>query len=319
MNYPINVTKTVILSVLLVAGLITNIVAMLIISKKKFRKNPINRHLWCLSIIDVITLLGYIPNLFTSENCKQTNYYKAIYKAYIKSNLVYYGKYLTLYILLNLTIDRFMGICKKECYKAVLKYSKSRLLIIWAWVTVSVIPGIMWAKIENLGDVYEARSITRVVETNQIKAYKNYLLWTMLICPSAVLIALSCTITYNVIKVTKHSRYRSVYLRNTLAVLCCNMSFIGVMAICGGLLYGVNYQSDCYSSSHTEATLLIGQGIMISWSIFNMLSFLTICQDYKKASKQMLRKFRLSEGTSLAQVQIAHLVNKWKMNKAYEG
>ena len=319
MNYPAYINKTVVLSMLLIAGLVTNVVAMLIISKTKVKKNPINRHLLCLSIIDIVTLLGYIPNLFTNESCKQPNYYKAIYKAYIKSNLVYYGKYLTLYILLNLTFDRFMGICKISWHKTMLKYSKTRLLCLWTWITISVIPSIYWAKVEILEDGYDARSITRVVETDKIKIYKNYLLWTMLICPSTMLIALSGKITYHVIKVTKHSRHRSVYVRNTLAVLCCNLTFITIMSICGGLLYGVSYQTNCYTDNNTEVTLLIGQGIMLSWSILNMLAFLTICQEYKKASRQMLRKFRFSEGTSLAQVQIAHLVNKWKLNKAYEG
>ena len=213
-----NITKQIVLSILLVIGLGVNIVTMQIISKKKIRKNPINRHLWCLNIIDLITLITYIPSLWLEESCKQTNYYKAFYKAYIKSTIFYYGKFLTLYILLNFTIDRYMGICKKDLHKAMLKYSKTRRILIWILVTISMIPGIIWSKIEIIDNVYEARSISRVPVSDNIRIYKKYILIAMLCLPATALVLISSKITIKVISTTKKLRQRSVYVRNTIAV-----------------------------------------------------------------------------------------------------
>ena len=314
-----NITKQIVLSILLVIGLGVNIVTMRIISKKKLRKNPINRHLWCLNVIDLATLISYIPSLWLEESCKQSEYYKAFYKAYIKSNIIYYGKFLTLYILLNLTIDRYMGICKKDLHRTMLKYSKTRLILIWILVTISMIPAIIYSRIEIIDKIYEARSITRVPVSENIRIYKKYILTVMLCLPAIALVLISSKITIKVIKTTKKLRQRSVYVRNTVAVLLCNISFVGIMMLVGIILYRVNYKSNCYVDNKTEMTLLAGQAIMLSWSIINMLSFMTLCHEYNKSAKEVLRKFRFSEGLSLAQVPIAHLANKWKMNRAYEG
>ena len=138
----------------------------------------------------------------------QNNYYKALYKAYIKSNMVYYSKYITLYILLNLTLDRFMGICKKDWHRVMLKYSKFRLMFIWVLVTVSIIPGIAWGEINLVDGTYEARSISRVKVNPKIRIYKGYILIAMLVLPAIVLMSLSGAITYKVIKTTRNLRHR---------------------------------------------------------------------------------------------------------------
>ena len=126
----LNNVKTIILSILLVIGIISNLISLKIISRRKFRKNPINKYLWCLTIIDILTIVGYMPMLFITESCRQPSYFKAVYKAFVKSNLVYYGKYLTTYILLNLTIDRLLGIVKNTWYKNVIRYSNTRIFVL---------------------------------------------------------------------------------------------------------------------------------------------------------------------------------------------
>ena len=111
MSGPINITKPVALSILLVAGLVTNIVAMLIISNQNFIINPINRHLWCLSMVDIVTLFDMLWKI--------------------------------LYILLSQSFDRYMWICKRDWQGTMFGYSKTRLLIIWIWMSISVMPGII--------------------------------------------------------------------------------------------------------------------------------------------------------------------------------
>ena len=202
-----------------------------------------------------------------------------------------------LYILLSQSFDRYMWICKRDWQGTMFGYSKTRLLIIWIWMSISVMPGIIWANYEHLNDVSGELNIMRVVEARQVGTYKNYLLWTMLICPSAVLIALSGKITYNVVKVTKHSTHRSVHPKNILAIFTCGVALISRITIVGGLLYGISYQTECYKNNNIEATLLMGQGINFSGCMLNMMSFWTICQEYKNASKERLRNFRFWKWT----------------------
>ena len=236
----------------------------------------------------------------------------------MRTTMIYYSRYLTFYLLLNLTVDRFLGIFRPHWYRKLIKCSNIRLSMLWLWITASSVPHMTFGTIERVGDVWEARSISRLPETPLLNMYKTYILVCMLLIPAIALVTFTILITVRIITSTKQSKHRTTYIRNTIAVMIVNVSYIVLMSICGSILYSVQVDyNHCYTDYKRELALLLCEVLLILWSIINVVTFLIICSEYRTETKYILIRMGFRKPITFEPMKLNELRHKWTVNKIY--
>ena len=278
----LNIRSHIILPVMLVISTIANILCLHIVNRKKIKKNSISIHLQYLVAVDLTTNLFYTPQLFYEEGCIQTNLVWAWYKAHLGSAMIYYLRSLTMHLLSSLTADRLMGVACNRIYQKSIRYTKTKLFIIWAYVTAMCLPGLYFGTILKLNEGWLVKSMRNITDNPGLEIYKSILTIIMIIIPSIILITMSVILTIKIYQINKLSRKNHRYRRNACAVLVLNATFIIIISLHMSIKI-IKRQDEhyCYSSIYQEAWLLGTEIMSLTWSVVNVLVFLVICREYK--------------------------------------
>ena len=279
----LSIRSHIVLPVMLIFSTLANILCLNIINRKKLKRNSISIHLKHLVAVDLMTNVFYIPQIFYEEGCLQTYLAWAYYKAYIGSASIYYLRCLTMHLLCSLTADRLMGVTCNNWYQKSVRHTKTRLFIIWTYVSITCIPGLFFGSIVNSNAGWLVKSMRNRTNSEYIENYKTILTIIMIIVPSIILIIMSVSLTYKIYKINNLSKRNNRYKRNALAVLLLNMTFITIMAIHTGIkIMKRQDEHYCYSDLPQEAWLLGTEVMSLMWSIMNILVFLIVCREYKR-------------------------------------
>ena len=279
----LSIRSHIILPVMIVFSTLANILCLNIINRKKLKTNSISIHLKYIVAVDLMTNLFYIPQIFYEEGCLQTHLVWAWYKAYLGSATIYYLRCLTMHLLCSLTADRLMGVACNDWYRKSIKHTKTRLFIIWTYVSIVCIPGLFFGSIVHSNEGWIVKSMRNITNNENVENYKSILTIIMIIIPSIILITMSVILTGKIYKINKLSKRNNRYRRNAVAVLLLNATFIIIMAIHTGIkIMKKQDEHYCYSDIHQEAWLLGTEIMSLMWSIMNILIFLIICREYKR-------------------------------------
>ena len=278
----LSIRSHIILPVMLVISTMANVLCLHIVNRKRIKRNSVSIHLQCLVTVDLITNVVYTPQLLYEEGCVQTNFMWAWYKAHLGSAVIYYLRALTMNLLCSLTADRLMGVACNAMYKKSIRYTKTKLFVIWAYVTAVCLPGMYFGTILKTSEGWLIKSMRNTTDNPHLEIYKSILTAIMIIIPSIVLITMSIILTIKIYKINKISRNRPRYRRNACAVLILNTTFIIIISLHMSIKIikgqDVHY---CYSSIYQEAWLLGTEIFSLLWSVMNVIVFLIICKEYK--------------------------------------
>merc|ERR1712121_580233 len=104
--------------------------------------------------------------------CLQTHLVWAWYKAYLGSAIIYYLRCLTMHLLCSLTADRLMGVACNNLYKKSIRYTKIKLFIIWAYVTIICLPGLFFGSIVSSNEGWLVKSMRNITDNPSLENYK---------------------------------------------------------------------------------------------------------------------------------------------------
>ena len=295
------IRNLVIVPIMIVVGFCTNLACWYIVSRRELKNRPINSHLKAIVMTDLYTAVSYLPLMFNHEGCLQNSVELAVYKAYVRSSLIYYSKFLTLHFLLSLTWERFLGVYSQKWFLWVKRYTTWRLVGIWSWVTICTMPSLFLGSIESEGEEWRATSVFRTDNTG----YKTFVMIALIGIPALALIVLSIATTVGIVKKSAISAQRRRYIKNTIVVLIVNAIYITLVAVYGIImLANKNEQDQCYSDIGKEVALVVTETLTMLWSILNVIIFLVICTEYKLAAKRVLYKFGLSSKPKIRRARL---------------
>ena len=278
----LNIRSNIILPVMLVISTLANSLCLHIVNRKKIRKNSVSKHLQYIVIIDLMTNLFYIPQLFYEEGCVQTSIVWAWYKAHLGSAMIYYLRSLTMHMLCSLTADRLMGVACNSVYQRSIRHTKIKLFSIWVYVTATCLPGLYFGTMIKVNEGWLVKSMRNITDDPGLEIYKSILTIIMIAIPSFILITMSIILTVKIYQINKMSRKNNRYKRNACAVLILNTTFIIIITLHMTIKI-IKGQDEhyCYSSFTREAWLLGTEIMSLMWTVVNVLVFLIICREYK--------------------------------------
>ncbi|CAL4072752.1 unnamed protein product, partial [Meganyctiphanes norvegica] len=286
----LRVRQTVVLPVFIVLGLASNIFCIIVTRRPKLRELNINRYLQCMILSDMCTNFAYFPHiLFYADTCSLRSYAQAFYKAHLRSPPFYYTKFFTTYILVSLSFDRFTIIWYGTVYDKLKNNVTKRLFIIWAWLTISILPsgflGEVWLDSNGL---WHGVSGFRNTKNPWFSLYMNYTFYFMVILPSVFLIFLSIGLVVGFIK-KGLAKSKTRKFRNTIAVLVLNCIYIAIVMTYHIVVYiQPPKMGDCSYDSKRIIMTVLCESLMLVWSIVNTLIFFVISKDYRAEAKAVL-------------------------------
>ena len=260
-----------------------------------------------LAILDICYTLTLIPHMIDTEYCIYRKYAVAFYYAYFGQPLIYYFRHISIYVLVNLSLDRFLAIWCNQIFQKITCYTTTRFIIIWLWITISMIPHILLGDISHQGsDQWVAIRGSRNIKNPGLqKVYKLYMIIAFGVLPSILLISLTIGMIIGILKKTlmsnrlsgNISKKRQCFsiknllanksLTLTFAVLVFNTFYVG--SIIPFILYWNRVEErGCHFKATEEMTKSTFFCILMSWVVLNLWVFFIITTDYRKQLRVVL-------------------------------
>ena len=286
----------IIMPILVALTLLSNTIALSITRKVNPKKNlHVNKYIKLMSITEICYALTLIPTLIDNEFCTYNSYIFAVYQAFLVQPAPYYFRYINNSLLVNLSMDRFLIIWFPHSFESIKRSTNVRLLIIWIWITISMLPHILLGNVlpEETQKKWVATRGYKNINHPWLKIYKSYSLISFVIIPLLLVIFLSIGMIIGIRNKLVNSPIRrsignSPEQKNrqknyTFAVLASNIFYVGCI-IPFALLVG-RYKLEegrCFSNIIQEIIKTIAFCFLMTWVIFNQLLFFMIHRDYRK-------------------------------------
>ncbi|KAK3850424.1 hypothetical protein Pcinc_042873 [Petrolisthes cinctipes] len=110
------VTYRRVLPFLVTLGLVTNLVALVVLCRPSLRHTKVNGYLIVLTVCDFFVCVSYIPVITTITGCVHYSYTDALYFAHFGWTLVGVFQTIGIYTILWLSLDRFMAVWMYDLY-----------------------------------------------------------------------------------------------------------------------------------------------------------------------------------------------------------
>ncbi|KAK4290233.1 hypothetical protein Pmani_036854 [Petrolisthes manimaculis] len=110
------VTYRRVLPFLVTLGLVTNLVALVVLCRPSLRHTKVNGYLIVLTVCDLLVCIFYIPVITTITGCVHYSYIDALYFAHFGWTLVGVFQTTGIYTILWLSLDRFMAVWMYDLY-----------------------------------------------------------------------------------------------------------------------------------------------------------------------------------------------------------
>ncbi|KAK4304564.1 hypothetical protein Pmani_023444 [Petrolisthes manimaculis] len=110
------VTYRRVLPFLVTLGLVTNLVALVVLCRPSLRHTKVNGYLIVLTVCDLLVCIFYIPVITTITGCVHYSYMDALYFAHFGWTLVGVFQTTGIYTILWLSLDRFMAVWMYDLY-----------------------------------------------------------------------------------------------------------------------------------------------------------------------------------------------------------
>ena len=261
----------------------------------------ISRYIKILSILDIFFALSIMPEMFDTEYCIYDDYADAVYFSFVGDVFLYYFRHLSTFVLLSLSFDRFLAIWYSGIFQKIKSYTTTRLVIIWVWITVSMIPHILLGNVSHYAnDHWLTIRGSENTKSPWAKVYKIYIMIAFGVLPSILLISLTIGMLLGIKKKIINSPVirnmsperqslsgRNRQLSLTVAVLVYNVLYVATISP-----YLVNWvnvvETGCRSNVAEENRKSIAFCILMSWVIFNLLVFFLINKDYRNELKLII-------------------------------
>ena len=295
----LKVKSLIILPIMTILSTLVNTLCWKILARKNQKNNVGTIHLKFLIAIDLISIVTYLPQIFFSESsCVQTSYAWAFYKAHIRSSVAYATKWLQIYTLMSLTVDRFTAVYCAQWYRTSNKFIKVRLSLAVVFIIISITPAVILGSIEKVDEGYIATSVFRSSYMPNTKIYRIYCLACMVLIPMTSIITLSILIAHKLIIGSPALQQNKDYIRNAVSILIINVIYITLTLIYGAVLFNNSTTGKCYSNTVHEMVLLTCESLLLVWSIINVVVFLAICREYKQETIIFLKRVGLMKQSS---------------------
>ena len=276
--YVMKLRQRIVLPILLTLVLITNICCGLVTLRPKVKNVHINRYIQCMIVVDILMVMAYIPQVFFAETCTFKDYMVAYFKAHFRSSTIYYTKFLTIYILVSVSCDRFIAVWLTMSYKRLTAQVGRTLAILGIYITISAIPNIFLGEVTGREEQWRGVSAFRNTQNKWARIYKMYIIASMCVIPLMVLVF--CSVGLLVGIVTKIPKNKSRNLQSISAILIINSLYMlgtmsyGVVHLTTSLKDGV-----CYLDAEREIVLLLLEALIMAWSIVNIIIFFAMSKD----------------------------------------
>ncbi|XP_071536829.1 uncharacterized protein [Panulirus ornatus] len=113
------VSYQVVLPVMVAAGLILNTLVLILLKTPRLLARPMNRYFLVLVSTDVLVLVLSIPTAISLNGCRISSYAEALYLVHVSYSIFYMAQAFTLYLILLITYDRFLGLWYFKRFKDV--------------------------------------------------------------------------------------------------------------------------------------------------------------------------------------------------------
>ena len=307
-----------ILPIMVVMALITNSLTLVVSKRSKLKNLHVNFYIKLLATLDICYSLAIIPYMInTFTFCTFQNFTFALYHTYFAQPIAFYFRHISLYVLLNLSIDRFLAIWFRKIFQKIKCWNTKRFAILVIWITLSIIPHILLGDISYLGN---SQWVVIRGFQNTIHPWYNMYKFYSIICfgilPSILLISLSIGLIIGIFKkiiVNPARNNSSLYVsrkrsfsfgRNktadrhinlTIGVLAFNMFY--VLTCVAPLAYYNMIKTEnahCYNNLRKENIKSVALFFLLFWVDFNLILFMSINRQYRKEFKRVLCCFFLN-------------------------
>ncbi|CAL4065206.1 unnamed protein product, partial [Meganyctiphanes norvegica] len=279
----------IVLTISVALSLVTDSLALVVARRPALKPLHVNKYINLLAIVDICFSMSYLPN---------SDHTFAMIHAYFSQSLPFYFRHISTFLLVNLSLDRFLAIWFNQIFQIIRSHTTFRFVIFWVWITLSSIPHILLGHIsQQMNNQWLALPGTRNTKHPWLKTYKIYAALTLGVLPSIALISLSIGMVIGIIKKIKaNSSPRNTsgnrQLDLTIGVLSFNVLYVVSNSV--EALLVVRYkigEGGCYGTKHAEWLEIVGNCISMSCAVFNLVVFFAINTNYREEFKLVLSSF----------------------------
>ncbi|CAL4250529.1 unnamed protein product [Meganyctiphanes norvegica] len=283
--------------VIIILGLISNVLCLIVATRKNLQKNNITRYLKFAFSIDLFGNILTIPTV-AIEGCTYSSYAEAVYYAHFGWSAITTLRILTHYTLMWISYDRFLAVWYPNRYKKINTaiIVKKRLIIMTILISILYIPFDSMAEVRCIKGSPEGSGCTVWLSMPVYKVMSNEEKYTLfkpikVICalvfsviPGLLIVFFSVALGYGLVKKeksTKMSRTIETNYYRIITVLVLNISCLMISSPLQ-LLYS-NYilgSSHCYMGFGMEAAIALLNSLLSLWSAVNGLVVIYINKDY---------------------------------------
>ena len=304
----LNLRYHIIMPILVAMTLLTNTLALVVARRMNSKKFVhVNTYIKIMCIVEICYAMALIPTLMDTEFCTYKSFIFAFYQSYFVQPGAYYFRHISIYLLVNLSLDRFLAIWFHRSFEFIKRFSIKRFVIFWIWISISIVPHILLGNISQLkSQEWLATRGYRNLNHPWLKTYKAYVIISFVVLPSILLIFLSIGMIIGIKKKVLNSKIRrnsiveskNRHKTNTFAVLASNAFYVGCI-IPFTLLIGIYKveEGGCYSNITQEKTKTVAFCFLMLWVIFNPMVFFIIHREYRKQLKAVFCQMETKKRT----------------------
>ncbi|CAL4122907.1 unnamed protein product [Meganyctiphanes norvegica] len=291
-----------VLPIFVVLAVVTNTLAFILARRPRLNVLHVNQYIKILAILDICSSITFIPHLTDTEFCTYSDHIFALYHTYFGQALTYYFRYISTFLLVSLSLDRFLAIWFNQIFQMIKSHTTTRFVIVWVWITLSVIPHILLGHISHQkNNQWLVLPGYRNTKHPWLKVYKMYVVIALGVLPSIALISLSIGLVIGINRNQKSSirntlaksRIRNTsgnrQLNLTIGVLAFNVFY--VVSTLPHALLAAKYKigdGGCYSNKKAELLKSVSNCLLMSWTVLNLLIFFAINKNYREELKEIL-------------------------------
>ncbi|CAL4166360.1 unnamed protein product, partial [Meganyctiphanes norvegica] len=300
-NTVVRLGEHVALPLIIALGLVTNAFCLKLLRRPGLRKIYIHKYITLLVTLDLLSFVFHIPRIFS--HCPISNYYFAVYMTKVNWVFILFLRTISIYLLVFISYDRFLAIWINEKFQDIRDNDpfKKRMIIIFTWCFISIIPTVSMGQIRRQKDSEEDKwmSIPALkVKPDNIwgEIYGVYSGTFFVGLPVVLIIGLTAGLVLGIF-LNKFSDFneerRRTQLKKVSSVLALNTSFGLLFTPYSALLLHYNTPIDvCYRSFKYESLLFGLYCLVLLWSIFNGIIFVLLNKEYRDELKIMLKSSR---------------------------